>query len=128
MLPATVLLIDRDHDSVEIYRLILEHHGYRVLHATDGLHGVRIAVEEHPDVVISELFLPRIDGASVMDLLRRDDRTATMPLIILDSIPTFSVDFQPDVEDARRLTKPCEPSRLLREVRRILKDEFPAQM
>jgi CheY-like chemotaxis protein len=124
MLPATVLLIDRDQDSVEIYRLILEHHGYRVLHAPDGVAGVRIAVEEHPDVVISELFLPRIDGASVLDLLRRDVRTAAMPLILLDSIPTFAVDFEPDLADARRLTKPCEPSRLLREVQRLLKNEL----
>jgi len=124
MRPATVLIIDRDLDSVEIYRLILEHHGFRVLHATDGVAGVQMAVKEHPDVVISELFLPRIDGASVLDLLRRDDLTAAMPLILLDSIPTFAVDFQPDVAGVRRLTKPCEPSRLLREVQRLLKNEL----
>ena len=120
MAPSTVLLIDSDTDSVTIYSLILRHHGYKVYHALDGATGLEMAFEMRPDVVISELFMPPVEGGSVLDRLRQDTRTAATPLIVLDSIPTFGWDRLESLGDLRRLTKPCEPSRLVQEVANVL--------
>ncbi len=120
MAPATVLLIDSDVDSIEIYSLLLRHHGYQVIHALDGTTGLRLAFESNPDVVVSELFLPPLQGGEVVDQLRSDDRTAATPLIVLDSIPNFTGELTRRHGELSRLTKPCEPSRLLREIERLL--------
>jgi CheY-like chemotaxis protein len=120
MAPATVLLIDSDADSIAIYSLILRHHGYEVIHATDGETGLQLAFESLPDLVVSELFMPPVCGSDVVRRLRHDDRTADTPLIILDSIPTFARELMDTLGDFSRLTKPCEPSRLLQEIERLL--------
>jgi CheY-like chemotaxis protein len=120
MSPATVLLIDNDEDSVTIYSMILEHHGYRVLHAGDGESGLRLAREARPDLVISELFLTRLTEPTVAEMLRSDERTAHLPLILLDSISAYQPEVLDRLQRCTRLTKPCEPSRLLGEVERLL--------
>jgi DNA-binding response OmpR family regulator len=125
MAPATVLLIDSDVDSINIYSLILQHHGYSVIYASDPEVGLRMAVEAKPSVVISELFLPPMRGVSLLDRLRSDDRISQTPLIVLDSIPDHAADMADSLARLPRLRKPCEPSRLLQEVQRVL--EEPSQ-
>lgn len=126
----SILLVDNDPDSIAIYSLILKHHGYDVLSARDGATGYRLAVDRRPSVVVSELYLPPVEGLSLHEQLRKNEGTASIPLILLDSIATFGVEL--GLEDslaATRLTKPCEPSRLLMEVEKLLNLEMavPAQ-
>jgi DNA-binding response OmpR family regulator len=116
----TVLLIDADTDSVVIYSLILQHHGIQVIHAHDLEAGVRLAAEMRPDLVISDLFLPKLGGMSVVEVLRTEDATSGTPLIVLDSLSALATGHEPVLEGTNRLTKPCEPSRLLKEVQRLL--------
>ena len=100
--------------------MILDHHGYRVLYALDGSSGVRLAQEAQPSLIVTELFLPRVDGSTVTDRLRSDPSTAEIPLSVLDSIPAVGTQLMSRLPGATRLTKPCEPSRLLQEVERML--------
>src|SRR5690606_16450194 len=67
MAASTVLLIDNDQDSITIYSLILRHHGYEVVPATDGETGLRLALELKPDIVVTELFLPQLQGPSLLE-------------------------------------------------------------
>ncbi|MEX2571889.1 MAG: response regulator [Gemmatimonadota bacterium] len=117
---STVLLIDSDDDSIAIYSLILRHHGYAVLMAHDPEAGLRMAFENRPQLVIAEVFLPSRGGMQLIDRIREDQRTAEIPVIILDSMPSFWEELPDSAGRLRRLTKPCEPSRLLAEVRRLL--------
>jgi DNA-binding response OmpR family regulator len=128
MAPATVLLIDSDADSLAIYSLILTHHGYEVVQATDGDTGLQLAFERRPDVVVSELYMPKVDGATLLERLRGDARTAATPLIVLDSVPSFARELRGSEAKLHRLAKPCEPSRLLQEVRRLLTIELPVAL
>ena len=120
MAPSTVLLIDRDQDSLTIYSLILRHHGYEVVTVKDGATGLRLAAELDPDIVISELFLPPVQGHSVVEELRGKDPMAAKPLILLDSIPMLGEPLMEGVARTIRLTKPCTPTRLVEEVARLL--------
>ena len=120
----SVLLVDSDSDSIAIYSLILRHHGYEVLSAPDGVLGFEIALQRRPDVVVSELFLPPSHDGSFLERLRADDRTSATPMIVLDSIPSFSDELFESDSRRTRLTKPCEPSRLLLEVERLLSPEM----
>jgi DNA-binding response OmpR family regulator len=120
MAASTVLLIDDDQDSITIYSLILRHYGYDVVPATDGATGLRLALELKPDIVVTELFLPQFEATSLLAGLRGDDRTASTPVIVLDSIPLIGAKVVGAEDRTSRLTKPCEPSRLLEEVGRLL--------
>jgi DNA-binding response OmpR family regulator len=121
MAPPTVLLIDSDQDSLTIYSLILRYYGYAVVTVQDGANALRIAEEVDPDIVISELFLPRAPGHGILRELRENDRTARKPLIVLDSVPMLGDTLMEGLTGTSRLTKPCTPTRLVEEVAKLLK-------
>ena len=116
--PKTVLLVDPDVDSRAICTAILEHHGYRVLQATNGADGLRIAREMRPDLVLTELSIPILDGWTVIHALKRDPLTAHLPVATLTVVA-----FPADRDRASAagcvgyLVKPIEPRRLVEEVR-----------
>lgn len=117
----TVLLVDPDEDSQHIYAGFLRHCGYRVLQARNGVEGVLLARKEPPDLIVTELFVPSARGWRVPELLKRDRRTAHIPVLALTAYA-----FATDEERAWSagcdgfLSKPCEPSRVMQEVRRLL--------
>jgi DNA-binding response OmpR family regulator len=77
---ATILLVEDDPDTIEIVQLYLEHEGYQVQVATDGLDALRQSKELTPDLVILDLMLPKVDGLEVCRLIRKD---SDMPIIML---------------------------------------------
>ncbi len=70
---ARILLIDDDHQIVALLTEVLTHHGHHVMAAADGRVGLRLVAEHHPDLVITDIFLPEIDGLEVIWRLR-DER------------------------------------------------------
>jgi CheY-like chemotaxis protein len=64
-------------------QVLLESRGYRVLSAEDGVRAVEIAVEKHPDAVLLDLRLPRLDGFSVTRSLRQIPIFRGTPIIML---------------------------------------------
>lgn len=79
----TVLVIEDNDDSREIYRSILEHHGFRVVLATTGEDGVAAARRERPDIIVMDLQLPEMDGVSATRLLKSDPETAAIPVLVI---------------------------------------------
>lgn len=125
--PPVVLLCDPDPDAREIGRVALESAGYQVVTAGDGERCVRLAPLVSPDLVVTELFSPRLDGLGVARALRRDRRTAGIPLLALTtcSLPRCREEARRE-GFARYLVKPVEPARLVREVERLTKPRRPA--
>ncbi len=119
-MPPTVLLADADPDSRTVYATILEHHGFRVLQARDAATARLLACAEQPDVIVAELFFPLFGGEPLAVLLKRDGRTARTPVIGLTALPATVVDVPGLAACDRHLLKPCTPSLLLSEVRRMM--------
>ena len=117
MAPRTILLVDQDGDSLAIYSLILEHHGYRVLRARTSAEGLRLALEQHPDLVVSELCLDLVDGTALPDRIRQEPWVPHLPIVVLTTLP-FPRERSAACDSY--LAKPCVPSRLLAEVDRFL--------
>ena len=118
MNPHSVLLIDPDRDSREIYTALLSHSGYDVVVTSDLDEGLRAARLVLPAVIVTELFVRTLNGWRVLDSLKRDPATAGIPVIALTAYAL------PD--DRRRarladvfLPKPCEVDCVLREVTRL---------
>lgn len=123
----TVLLVENDFDTCEIYRTVLTHRGYRVLAAGNGSDGVRMAVENTPDLIVMNLSMPKLDGLSAASILRADERTAMIPIIACTGFIRDEGEQEAEVAGCDAyLEKPCEPSRLVAEVERFIGVPAPA--
>jgi len=69
---ARVLVIEDHADTLELIRTILTHVGHDVSMAVDGEDGLRRYRRDRPDVVVVDLFMPRMDGLDVISALRED--------------------------------------------------------
>jgi len=80
-----ILLVEDDPAVAGMYKLKLEMEGYRVTIAGDGEEGLRIARELRPQLIFLDVRLPRLDGMSVLEAMRGDDRTRHIPVLILSN-------------------------------------------
>jgi DNA-binding response OmpR family regulator len=71
---ATVLVVDDEPTIAEVVSRYLERAGYRTRIASDGVQAIEVAADLHPDLVVLDLMLPRIDGLEVMRRLREHER------------------------------------------------------
>ncbi len=117
----TVLVVD---DEAHIRRLIeftLKKGGYRMLVATNGKEAIEMAVEAAPNLIIMDVLMPEMDGMEALEQLKNDERTASIPVILLTGIGQSTT--RQEVEEkgtATYLAKPFSPNKLLREVERMI--------
>ena len=72
----SILLIEDDRDMRDLVARHLEHSGFDVLKAEDGIKGQAIALQYSPDLILLDLMLPSVDGLTLCQRLRRDERTS----------------------------------------------------
>ena len=80
-----VLVVDDDPDLVAICSLVLESEGYAVDAALNGLAAVDKVSKEGADVMLLDVMMPVLDGLSVCKMVKRDPRTAEVPVIIMSA-------------------------------------------
>jgi CheY-like chemotaxis protein len=117
----TILIVDDYADALPAWELFLRAEGFDVLTAEDGPCALSCATSVLPDLVVMDLELPGLSGCQVAEALRARTDTKHIPLIAATG---FS---QSDTLDrARRsgfdsvLVKPCDPTALIAEIRRLL--------
>ncbi|CAA9301229.1 MAG: Two-component transcriptional response regulator, LuxR family, partial [uncultured Chloroflexia bacterium] len=79
-LMATILLVEDEAVLAETLRYNFQREGYEVLVASDGVQALDLARSEHPDLMVLDVMLPRLDGFSVCRMLRRE---SNMPILML---------------------------------------------
>lgn len=118
----TVLLIDDDLGLQTVLGLALKDAGYRVVTAADGSEVLGRLAAAQPDLVISDLMMPNVDGVQVFEALKEQLRNEGIPIILMTALsrkPWFN---DLETEGAVILQKPFEVSHLL-EVMNMLLDE-----
>lgn len=70
---------------VDMLHMLLDMEGYAVLEATDGQAGVAQALNAQPDLILTDIMLPILDGHAVCRQLRADPRTAHIPIIAMSA-------------------------------------------
>jgi two-component system, cell cycle response regulator len=83
--PRQVLVVDDSQLLRALIQGMLERCGYSVLTAADGAEGAVVALREHPDIVVTDLEMPVMDGYQLSRLLKSDPATSDIPLLILTS-------------------------------------------
>ena len=80
---AKILYIEDNIDNMILVKRILEIEGYEVIQAETGEEGLAKAFESHPDIVITDINLPDIDGYTITTKLKQDQVTAHIPIIAM---------------------------------------------
>lgn len=83
MAGARVLIVDDEEAIRELCRVNLELQGFEVDEAADGVEAMDRVAHQPPDVVFLDLMMPRMDGWEVLRRLKEDDRTASIPVVLL---------------------------------------------
>ena len=118
----TVLVVDDEHDILELIRYNLEREDFDVATVETGEDALRLARETEPDLIILDIMLPGMNGTEVCKRLKSDDQTRDIPVLMLTAKSTSS-----DVVNGLELgaddyvTKPFIPSVLLARVRALLR-------
>jgi CheY-like chemotaxis protein len=79
----TVLVVDDEEAVVEFIGSVLEDAGYRVLRAYDGRAAYEIARNERPDLIVTDIMMPIMNGLELCRRLRETPETASIPIILV---------------------------------------------
>ena len=115
--PPLVLLVEDDRDTREMYSQYLSYSGLQVTEARTGRRALETLRQHRPDVVVTDLAMPEMDGRELSRRLRSDDSTSNLPIIAVSGQlgPGEGVAGADVV-----LEKPCAPDRLLHVIEDVL--------
>ncbi len=118
---ATILVVDDDAVIITLAQAALGAHGHRVLEANSGEAAIALFVDEIPDLVVTDIVMPGMDGFALASSLRDDERTRDIPVIFLSGMSsreTRQAAFRVGAADF--LPKPFSPEELVHRVANAL--------
>ena len=83
---AKIMLVEDDKSLREIYSIRLVAEGYTIVSAGDGEEALSLAVQEKPDLIISDVMMPKISGFDMLDILRSTPETKDIKVIIMTAL------------------------------------------
>ena len=116
-----ILAVDDEPNIVRLIQVNLERHGYQVDTASNGVQALEKIRANRPDLVVSDVMMPEMDGFELLSTIKRDPALEDLPIIML----TAKTQDKNVMEGYSRgadmyLTKPFNPAELLAFVKRIL--------
>ncbi|MDR6667953.1 response regulator [Rhizobium sp. 1399] len=122
--PPRILAVDDTPENLEILRMRLEASGYEVATAADGEEGLAQARSLAPDLILLDIMMPKLDGISVVRMLKEDVSLRSIPVILVTArADTRDVVEGLDAGGDDYLTKPFEHQALLARVRSMLRQK-----
>ncbi len=117
-----MLVVDDDPVILRLLQVNFEMEGFDVVTATDGVDGLRRARQDLPDVVVSDVMMPGLNGLELVAALGDDDRTDGIPVMLL-SARAQATDIAAGLEAGAHdyVTKPFEPLELVDRVHKLLR-------
>jgi len=82
----SILLVDDDMTLREMYTERLKAEGYGVMTARDGEEALQIATDNHPNVILLDIMMPKINGLDVLKKLKEQSETKDIPVIVLTAL------------------------------------------
>lgn len=118
----SVLIVNDLPEQLMLMAALLRKAGYRVITAEDGIEAFDLAKQEHPDLVISDVCLPRADGLTLCRLLRADNELRSVPLLLVSAqetdIANILAGLRAGADDYLEI--PFDSSHLIAKVSRLL--------
>ena len=111
----TIVLVEDHPDARTLIGAFLRQEGANVISATDGLEGLEAVKTHHPDLVLSDLLMPRRDGFELLNDIRSLDSGygGNIPVIAMTALVQYSDQRARDAGFESHLSKPFSPKQLL---------------
>lgn len=120
--PGKKILIVEDEPNVRNFvKVYLEFEGYEVVEAKNGREGLERVKADQPDLVVTDIMMPEMDGVTFYKTLRQDEKTKSLPVIVLtvkDEFEDIKYAYLIGVDEY--ITKPFDPQQLVRKIKEIL--------
>lgn len=116
----TILTVDDSRTMRDMLRRALQEAGFEVVQAEDGVHGIEVLSGISPDVIITDVNMPRMDGLTFIEEVRKDGRHRGVPILVLST--------ESDAEKKARaraagatgwIVKPFDPVKLVDAINRV---------
>jgi len=118
----TVLTVDDSRMMREMLAMVLREAGFNVLQAEDGIEGLKVLEDADPDVIITDINMPNLDGYGFIEGVRRDRRHRSRPILVL------STESDPDKKGRARaagatgwIVKPASADELLNTIKLVMR-------
>ena len=123
-----VLVVDDEPDALELIAFNLKGAGLDVVTASDGAEALKKATQQSPDLIVLDVMLPEVDGLEVCKVLRRDPKSAGIPILMLTA-KAAELDRVLGLELGADdyVTKPFSPRELVLRVKRLLRGAQPSE-
>jgi two-component system alkaline phosphatase synthesis response regulator PhoP/two-component system response regulator VicR len=118
--PKKILAVDDDQSITLVVQMSLQAEGYEVITARNGREALEMVREHQPDMVVMDVMMPIMDGLSALRILKEDEATAELPIIMLTARATEADVLSGWLRGADMyMTKPFDPWQLIANVNNI---------
>jgi len=115
-----ILTVDDSRTMRDMLRLALVEAGFQVVQAEDGVHGLEVLGVERPDVIVTDINMPRMDGFGFIEGVRGDDRNRAIPILVLTTESDKEKKLRARQAGATGwIVKPFDPAKLVEAIRRV---------
>lgn len=119
-MPFKILIVEDNLDTRELLHLYFTNAGYTVPTAVDGQEGLYLAKVEKPDLIITDVSMPNMDGLEMVKKIRADAETAEIPVLIFTALNAFTPEELRQSGATKIYYKPFDFDELRRVVREAL--------
>jgi PAS domain S-box-containing protein len=112
-----VLVVDDDPAVHDVLSATLSKQGYRLIHAKDGMEALALMRKNPPDIVTLDVMMPKVDGWSVLGIMKSEPELEHIPVIMLTIVDDRNLGFS--LGASEYMTKPIDRARLLALVRKF---------
>jgi len=116
----TVLTVDDSRTMRDMLKLALVQAGFEVVQAEDGVHGLEVLEVERPDVIVTDINMPRMDGFGFIEGVRGNDLNRAIPILVLTTESDTDKKMRARQAGATGwIVKPFDPVKLVDAIRRV---------
>ncbi|MGH9762670.1 MAG: response regulator [Blastocatellia bacterium] len=115
-----VLIVEDHHDTSFTLCKLLKVEGYEVDHAIDGVAGYKTAKDHHPDLVVTDVQMPRLNGIEMIKMFRQDADLHDTPILVMSAYGRRVIDDAMQAGASAYIEKPLDMNKFLTTVKEML--------
>ncbi|MDP2946258.1 MAG: response regulator [bacterium] len=81
-----ILLIEDEEMLANMYETKFKNEGFNIRKALDGETGLKMAIEDKPDIILLDIIMPKLDGFSVLKKIKENDKIKNVPVVLLTNL------------------------------------------
>jgi DNA-binding response OmpR family regulator len=115
-----ILIVEDNPDTLELLHIYFANAGFSVIDACDGREGLYSAMLENPDLILTDMAMPRVDGSEMIRRLRDEPGTANTPVVVFTAQASVTPEQVKEFGVDKVFYKPFDFDELVRFVRSLL--------